>query len=282
MAPKTKRRARHNPGTPAPQHPRHYTHSYMHTLEPRPPKCHQPQQLRPSNAHIIPPHTHAPPPPHHHHQAVDVYSFGVLLFEMYAGHRAWCGQRAPQIVYLVGTLGQRLHMPPTTPDAYQVGAVLCRGAVRWAVLRCCCAVLCAMLAGCPAGGPPLKRPPAACIAPSVSRPSIAAFMGAGGCCWQQGMHCGLLATGLLVALPSCPASSRPPAAASVTGPGAGVHGRRPGGPAQLRPDSGAPGRHAARGQGRGSCAAQHFWPGFTVSQVSPWAGALSVISLGDS
>ncbi|EFJ47309.1 hypothetical protein VOLCADRAFT_37382, partial [Volvox carteri f. nagariensis] len=45
----------------------------------------------------------------------DVYSFGVLLWQMYSGQRPWSGMNTGQIVYNVGMKAMQL---PFAPDAH--------------------------------------------------------------------------------------------------------------------------------------------------------------------
>lgn len=52
--------------------------------------------------------------------AVDVYAFGVVLWEMYTAQRPWAGMRQAQIVHTVCSLGQQLEFPYGTPSRFEV------------------------------------------------------------------------------------------------------------------------------------------------------------------
>ncbi|GIL56613.1 hypothetical protein Vafri_11948 [Volvox africanus] len=52
-------------------------------------------------------------------RAVDVYSFGVLLWQMYTGSRPWSGLTHSQIIMLIGSGEARLLFPHNTPSSYE-------------------------------------------------------------------------------------------------------------------------------------------------------------------
>lgn len=58
-------------------------------------------------------------------QAVDVYSFGVLLWQMYTSSRPWSGLTHSQILMLVAQQGAKLQFPTDTPEAYRSLALSC-------------------------------------------------------------------------------------------------------------------------------------------------------------
>eukprot|EP00887_Chlorella_sp_A99_P002292 scaffold10.g2292.t1 len=58
-------------------------------------------------------------------KATDVYSYGVLLWEMYCGEHAWCGMRPTQIYHLETTLGQELEVPQGCPPGFKALVEAC-------------------------------------------------------------------------------------------------------------------------------------------------------------
>lgn len=61
----------------------------------------------------------------HLSKAVDVFAFGVLLWEMYSGKRAWAGKSAVQILYRRTAGGERLSVPASWPAGYRALVEAC-------------------------------------------------------------------------------------------------------------------------------------------------------------
>ena len=53
-------------------------------------------------------------------RSVDVYAFGVLLWEMYTGQRPWSGLSPMQIIFHITIRKKRLQFPADTPTQLQV------------------------------------------------------------------------------------------------------------------------------------------------------------------
>ncbi|GIL69245.1 hypothetical protein Vretifemale_190, partial [Volvox reticuliferus] len=60
--------------------------------------------------------------------AADVYSFGVLLWQMYTGLRPWAGMNTGQIVYNVGMKAMQLPFPSDTPTGLLAVSRACTAA----------------------------------------------------------------------------------------------------------------------------------------------------------
>ncbi|KAG2501254.1 hypothetical protein HYH03_001061 [Edaphochlamys debaryana] len=58
-------------------------------------------------------------------KATDVYSLGVLLWQLYTSSRPWAGLRHGQIIVMVVTQGARLRFPEGAPPAYESLAMRC-------------------------------------------------------------------------------------------------------------------------------------------------------------
>ncbi|PNW77428.1 hypothetical protein CHLRE_10g436100v5 [Chlamydomonas reinhardtii] len=58
-------------------------------------------------------------------KATDVYSLGVLLWQLYTSSRPWAGLRHGQIIVMVVTQRARLRFPDGTPPAYEALALAC-------------------------------------------------------------------------------------------------------------------------------------------------------------
>ncbi|KAG2432963.1 hypothetical protein HXX76_008691 [Chlamydomonas incerta] len=58
-------------------------------------------------------------------KATDVYSLGVLLWQLYTSSRPWAGLRHGQIIVMVVTQGAKLRFPPGAPSAYESLALAC-------------------------------------------------------------------------------------------------------------------------------------------------------------
>ncbi|BDA44489.1 probable mitogen-activated protein kinase kinase kinase 11 at C-terminar half [Coccomyxa sp. Obi] len=58
-------------------------------------------------------------------KGADVYSFGVMLWEMYCGERAWAGLNTAQVIHAVAINNQSLKAPAGTPSGYADLMIAC-------------------------------------------------------------------------------------------------------------------------------------------------------------
>lgn len=57
----------------------------------------------------------------------DVYSFGVMLFELYTGNRAWAGSSQAQVIFAITCRKEKLTLPADTPPRYAALVDACMG-----------------------------------------------------------------------------------------------------------------------------------------------------------
>ena len=58
-------------------------------------------------------------------KSADAYAFGVLLWEMWSGKRAWAGAAVGNVIFQVTCLGKKLEMPETCPQPLRELATAC-------------------------------------------------------------------------------------------------------------------------------------------------------------
>ena len=63
-------------------------------------------------------------------RAGDVYSFGIMLYEMYTGTRAWAGSSQAQVIFAITCKGASVDMPTDAPPGYAELMKACTAADR--------------------------------------------------------------------------------------------------------------------------------------------------------
>lgn len=63
-------------------------------------------------------------------KAGDVYSFGVILWELYNHQKAWANSSLAQVIYAVTIRNEMLQMPATAPAAYSALTNACMSKER--------------------------------------------------------------------------------------------------------------------------------------------------------